>query len=63
MLAVCRTAANDPDTGMIAVDSMTNLLMEEEKTLIFLVKVFKVFAGLLARGCKVVITNYIQQWF
>ena len=63
MLAVCKSAATDPNTGCIAVDSLTNLLMEEEKTLIFLIKIFKIFSYMLKKGCKVILTNYKQQEF
>ncbi len=37
--------------------------MEEEKTLIFLIKLFKIFSYLLNKDCKVILTNYTQQTF
>jgi hypothetical protein len=62
-LEVCRAAAEDPSLGCIAVDSLTNLMMEEEKTMIFVIKLFKIFSQLVHRGVTIYMTNYVQTWF
>lgn len=64
VLKVCESAMKDEQTGCVMVDSLTNLLMEEEKTLVFLLKLFKLFTTLIhTKQTKIIYTNYVQQVF